>query len=74
MATRTWSWSTTTANMQGTTWQEYTLSGTALPSGAVITNVEYNILARVGNYSTGTSYNFQLYGIGIYNGPYTGAS
>lgn len=74
MATRTWSWSTTTANMQGTTWQEYTLSGTALPSGAVITNVEYNILARVGNYSSGTSYNFQLYGIGIYNGPYTGAS
>ena len=41
MATRTWSTTLSNGTYQGTTWQSYTLSGTALPSGAVITDIRY---------------------------------
>lgn len=74
MATRTWSTTLSNGSYQGTTWQSYTLSGTALPSGAVITDIRYKFTAYVGKYSTGTSYPFNFYAIAVENGPYTTTS
>lgn len=76
MATQTWSWSTSSAasSNAGTSWLSYTLSGSALPSNAVITNVEYGLIGRIGSYESDDSYIFRLYSIAVENGPYTNAS
>lgn len=73
MATATWSWSTSSAasSNAGTSWLSYTLKGSALPSGAVISKVEYSLTARVGSYSS--SGTFRLYAIAVDNGAYTRA-
>lgn len=76
MATITWSTTLGSGSYKGTTWQSYSLSsgGSTLPSNAVITNVEYGVTAYVGNYSSGTSYNFNMYAIAVENGAYTTTS
>lgn len=73
MATATWSISLPTGTYSGTTWQSYTLTGSALPAGAVISNVEYSLTGYIGKYTTG-SYKFNLYAIAVQNGPYTTTS
>lgn len=73
MATATWSVSLPTGTYSGTTWQSYTLTGSALPAGAVISNVEYSLTGYIGKYTTG-SYKFNLYAIAVQNGPYTTTS
>lgn len=76
MATRTWSWSASggASSNIGTSWLTYYLSGTAVPSGAVISKVEYTIGGYVGQYTTSSSNTFRLYGVAVSGGPYTGAS
>ena len=77
MATQTWSWKLSgdpSSEHAGTTWTNtYTLSGSALPSNAIISKVEYSLTARLGTYSSSSGY-FRLYGIAVQNGAYTGAA
>lgn len=73
MASITWSATLGSGSYSGTTWQSYSLSsgGSTLPSNAVITNVEYGVTAYVGNYSSSSSYKFNLYAIAVDGGAYT---
>lgn len=73
MASITWSTTLSAGSYSGATWQSYSLSsgGSTLPSNAVITNVEYGVTAYVGNYSSGSSYKFNLYAIAVNGGAYT---
>lgn len=75
MATAIWSWSTSSAasSNAGTNWNNiYSLSGTALENNAIISKVEYSLIARIGDIDK--SKIFRLYSIAIQNGPYTGTS
>lgn len=79
MATRTWSWEYDDLNNNinaGNSWFSYSLSAdsTVLPSSAIVSKVEYRILMRIGNITEKSENVFRLYGVGIDDGPYTGAS
>ena len=79
MATTTWTHTSTTSNSEdhGNAWQVFSLSksdGDELTDNSVISNVEYTAKIYIGGHVTSTSYKFQLYGIAVEDGPYTGAN
>lgn len=76
MAEATWFCSLSSGTYLGNEWQAYTLENdwNTLPAKANITNIKYYVDSYVGSYTTQGSWSFQLYGIAVNNGPYTGAT
>lgn len=76
MAEATWYCSLSSGTYLGNEWQAYTLNNSwnTLPAEANITNIKYYVDSYVGSYTTQGSWVFQLYGIAVNNGPYTGAA